>query len=135
MNKVFANIEYIVGVKVYYEVLTDYEFRPETQDVVKTYFWGLYERVVEWGKPARWIKPVNRDNHFNWFTDREVREWDKTFRIQDLPKMLFKNPYVEIRYTNKDESKVYFNTNEELDNYVDILRNKMGSKLILIKEG
>jgi hypothetical protein len=107
MNKVFANIDYIVGIKVYYEVLTDYEFHPETQDVIKTSFWGLYEKIVQFGKPARWLKPDHRDTEYNWLPDVEVREWKKTFRIQDHPKRLFKNPYIEIRYTNKDESKVY----------------------------
>lgn len=132
MTKVFANIDYIVGVKVYYEVLTGYEFHPETQDDIISCFWGLYKKVVDYGKPARWLKPGYGDTYHDCITDVEVREWKKTFRVQDLPKMLFKNPYIEIRYLNKDESKVYFNTNEELDNYVDILRSKMGDKLTFI---
>ena len=134
MNKVFANIDYIVGVKLYYEELTDYEFHPEIQDEIKTYFWGLYEKIVKFGKPARWIKKNKGDFSYNWFTDIDVREWTKSYRVQELPKMLFKRPYVEIRYVNNDSSYVYFTTDEELDNYVDTLKNKMGGKLSFIVE-
>ena len=132
MKKVFANIDCIVGVKLYYEVLTDYEFYPETQDVIKTYFWGLYRKVVQGRRPARWLKPGDRDTAYNWFTDREVREWKKSYRVQEYPKKLFKNPYIEIRYTNNDSSYVYFRTDEELDEYVKYLREKMGEKLVFI---
>lgn len=134
MNKVFANIDYIVGVKVYYEELTEYEFHPETPAVVKTYFWGFYRKVLQGRKPARWLKPGHRDNYCNWLTDREVREWNKTYRVQELPKMLFKNAHIEIRYLNKDSSLVSFKSNQELDDYLDNLKNKIGSKLILIKD-
>lgn len=133
MEKVFANIDSIVGVKVYYEKLTKYEFHQETQDVIDRGLWGLYEKIVKFGKPARWLKPGDRDNYHFWLTDFEVREWEKAYRIQEFPKKLFKNPYVEIRYVNKDTSYVYFKSDQELDDYINSLRNKMGSRLVVIK--
>lgn len=132
MEKVFANIDHIVGIKIYYEELTEYEFLPETQDVIKTYFWGLYKKIVKYGKPDRWFKHGD-DYIYNYLNDIDVREWKKTYRIQEHPKKLFKNPHVEIRYVNKDSSYVYFKSDLELDDYILNLKYKMGDKLILIK--
>lgn len=129
MSRIYANLDQIVNIKLYYEELTEYVFYPATEDVYKTYFWGLYKELVVSANPNRWSKK----ERYGYLTEEEVKEWKEHYRVDENLKRLYKNPRVVITYTNKESTTVYFKTDDELNKYVANLQNKFDLNLILIK--
>jgi hypothetical protein len=129
MDKLYANLDKLVSIKISYEKLTEYEFYPEQPEEVK-YTWGVFKKIVKPWRPARWAKPTSG---WDYYSDTEIRDYDY-YRIDDRLKKVFRKPRTEIRFINGDSHIKYFNTNEELDLYLANIKAKSTVNLHIISE-
>lgn len=129
MDKIYANIDKIVRINIFYEELLDYTFKEEEPPITKK-FLGLFEiNVIEY-EPPRWV-----DKYGSYVSDSYYSSKPKLYRIQDFPKMLFKKPHIELVFGNDVNNIIkYFDTNDDLDKFVMSIRTKSNNILSLIKE-
>ena len=126
-GKIYFNTDKVTKIEFRYEEIVDRKFMPANPGKRVHLLWIIPLWKTE-DLPDRWVD----ENGYRENSDIITQKWH---RVQELPKILFRRPWVRVNMGYKEEVEEYFDTDIEAQEFIDsIIDTTLHSfELIIVK--
>lgn len=126
-GKIYFNTDKVTKIELRLEQIVDRKFIPATPGK-RVYLLGIIPLWKTEDLPDRWVD----EDGYRENSDIITQKW---YRVQELPKMLFRRPWVRVNLGYKEEVDEYFDTDAEAQELIDSIVNvsKHTFELIIVK--
>lgn len=117
-SKVYFNVERVTKIEFSKEFESSYKFYPSESRGRFKFLW----LIPLWKKddlPDRW----SDSGQYSYYNDDDYMKNDVSYRIQDFPKKVFRRAWVRVSLGYKDNVFQRFDSDQEAQEFVDLIIN------------
>lgn len=127
-QKIWFNVNKVSKIELSYESLIEKNYYPSKSRGRFKFLW----LIPLWKKsnlPERWATDEDAD----WYTDDSEYTFSDSYTIKGDPKKVYYKPWVRVHLGYKDEVFTRFETDEEAEDFVDLVLSQSDHVFEVIK--